>query len=46
MYDCFNELESEGKIKFIPYSEMSASQKYTYNDDLEPIYKIIEKKND
>lgn len=43
MYEAISELEHEGKIRLIPYSEMTASQKKTYDEDQEPIYEIINK---
>ena len=42
IYDCFCELENEGKIKLIPYSEMTSNQKWIYDRDKEPIYNIID----
>ena len=43
MYDAIAELEQEGKIRLIPYSEMNAQQKKTYDEDQEAIYEIIKK---
>jgi len=41
IFSALSELESEGKIKLIPYSEMTASQRKTYDEDLDAIYKIF-----
>ena len=40
VYDALEELKSEGKIRIIPYSEMTALQKRAYEEDREAIYKI------
>ena len=40
VYDAFEELQAEGKIRIIPCSEMTAFQKKVYEEDQEAIYKI------
>ena len=40
---CFLELEKEGKIKLIPYSEMNCDQRFAYDRDKDTIYEIINK---